>query len=93
MCVDYQQLNNITIKNNYLIPLLTKPMDWFQKAKWFMKFDISECLTEFKSSMEMNEKPLSKHNLDTMSIWFYYLDWPMDLQHGKHISTMFFGSF
>ena len=40
MCVDYQQLNNITVKNSYLIPLMEELMDRFQGAKWYSKFDI-----------------------------------------------------
>ena len=41
MCVDYQQLNNITVKNSYPIPLMEELMDRFQGAKWYSKFDIS----------------------------------------------------
>ena len=34
-CVDYQGLNNITIKNRYLLPLIGKLLDWLGQAKRF----------------------------------------------------------
>ena len=40
LCVDYQELNNITIKNSYSLSLISELQDKFQKAKWFTKFDI-----------------------------------------------------
>ena len=40
ICVDYWQLNNITVKNNYSIPLMKKLMNRFQEVKWYSKFDI-----------------------------------------------------
>ena len=40
LCVDYRQLNNITIKNSYPLPLISQLQDQLQGAKWFTKFDI-----------------------------------------------------
>ncbi|PIL30819.1 hypothetical protein GSI_06987 [Ganoderma sinense ZZ0214-1] len=37
---DYQQLNDITIKNRYLLPLVSDLMDRLKKAKYFTKLDI-----------------------------------------------------
>ena len=36
LCVDYRSLNNITIKNQYLLPLINKLLDWLSRAKKFI---------------------------------------------------------
>ena len=33
LCVDYQRLNVITVKNHYLLPLISEIQDWIQGAK------------------------------------------------------------
>ena len=38
--VDYRGLNTITIKNKYLLPLLSKILDRFASARRFTKIDI-----------------------------------------------------
>ena len=39
-CMDYQGLNNITVKNCYLLPLIWETLDQFCKADWYTKLDI-----------------------------------------------------
>ncbi|PIL30802.1 hypothetical protein GSI_06970 [Ganoderma sinense ZZ0214-1] len=40
---DYRRLNDITIKNRYLLPLVSDLMDRLKKAKYFTKLDICWC--------------------------------------------------
>ena len=40
VCIDYWQLNTITIKNYYPLPLITKLLDWIQEAYYFIKLDL-----------------------------------------------------
>ena len=40
MCIDYRQLNNVTIKNNYPIPRIDDLFDQLQGASHFSKIDI-----------------------------------------------------
>lgn len=40
LCVDYRGLNEVTIKNNYPLPLLSETPDRFARAKRFTKIDI-----------------------------------------------------
>ncbi|EDO02460.1 hypothetical protein SS1G_04936 [Sclerotinia sclerotiorum 1980 UF-70] len=40
LCVDYRKLNDITIKDRYLLPLATELRDRLVKAKIFSKFDL-----------------------------------------------------
>jgi hypothetical protein len=40
LCVDYQGLNAITVKNHYPIPLISKLLDQLNNAKVFSKLDL-----------------------------------------------------
>jgi hypothetical protein len=42
MCVDYHGLNKITIKNWYLLPLISGLLDQFSQAKIYTKIDLRE---------------------------------------------------
>lgn len=40
MCVDYRQLNEITVKDRYPLPLINEMHDRLRGAKWFTKLDL-----------------------------------------------------
>jgi len=40
LCVDYRGLNEITIKNQYPLPLIQETLARLQKAKWYTKLDM-----------------------------------------------------
>ena len=40
MCIDYRQLNKVTIKNKYPLPRFDDLFDQLQGAKWFSKIDL-----------------------------------------------------
>ena len=40
-CVDYQGLNNITIKNRYPMPLIGKLLNWLGQAKKFTQLNLT----------------------------------------------------
>ena len=40
MCVDYRQLNTITIKNYYPLPLITELLDRIRGVHYFTKLDL-----------------------------------------------------
>ena len=41
LCVDYQGLNNLTIKDWYPLPLIGKSLDWLGQAKQFTQLDLT----------------------------------------------------
>ncbi len=41
LCVDYQGLNNLTIKNWYLLPLVGESLDWLGRARHFIQLDLT----------------------------------------------------
>ena len=40
MVIDYHNLNNQTVKNNYLLPLITDLIDNIESKKIFTKMDL-----------------------------------------------------
>ena len=40
MCIDYQKLKNVTIKNKYPLPLIYNMFDQLQRASYFSKIDL-----------------------------------------------------
>ena len=44
LCVDYRQLNAITVKNQYPLPLISELQDMIQGSQWFTALDIRRAL-------------------------------------------------
>ncbi|KAI3768717.1 hypothetical protein L2E82_19547 [Cichorium intybus] len=40
MCIDYRELNKLTVKNRYTLPRIDDLFDQLQGASWFSKFDL-----------------------------------------------------
>lgn len=40
LCVDYQGLNKVIVKNKYLVPLIADPYDRLSKAAYYSKLDL-----------------------------------------------------
>ena len=40
MCIDYRQLNEVTIKNKYMLPRIDDLFDQLKDAKYFSKIDL-----------------------------------------------------
>ena len=40
MCVDYRNLNAVTVKNKYPLPRIDDLLDQLQNAKYFSKIDL-----------------------------------------------------
>jgi len=40
LCIDYQQLNKVTVKNKYLLPRIDDLFDQLKRARVFSKIDL-----------------------------------------------------
>jgi hypothetical protein len=40
LCIDYRDLNKVTIKNRYTLPRIDDLLDYLQQAKFFTKLDL-----------------------------------------------------
>jgi Reverse transcriptase (RNA-dependent DNA polymerase) len=40
LCMDYHHLNEIIVKNQYILSLILKLHDWIREAKWFITLDL-----------------------------------------------------
>ena len=48
LCVNYQRLNNITIKNRYLLPLIEESLDRLGRARRFTQLDLTNAYHQMK---------------------------------------------
>ncbi|WMV19596.1 hypothetical protein MTR67_012981 [Solanum verrucosum] len=63
MCIDYPQLNNITIKNKYPIPRINDLFDQLQEASYFSKIELRSSYHQLR----MKEDDILKMNFQTWS--------------------------
>ncbi len=48
ICVDYRGLNNLTIKNRYLFPLIGEVLDHLGRAKQFTQLDLTSAYYQMR---------------------------------------------
>ncbi|KAD4178196.1 hypothetical protein E3N88_26787 [Mikania micrantha] len=56
MCIDYRELNKVTVKNRYPLPRIDDLFDQLQGAKWFSKIDLRSGYHQLKVRDEDVEK-------------------------------------
>jgi hypothetical protein len=54
-CIDYQKLNNLTYKDQYLLLLINKTLTYIARAKIFTKLDIQQAFYRIRISLESEE--------------------------------------
>src|SRR5436305_6311526 len=69
LCVNYQQLNNIIVKNHYTLPRLLELIDRFKGARVFSKLD----LRAMYNLVHMKEGKEWKTTFRTRYSYFEYL--------------------
>lgn len=69
VCVDYGNLNQVTVKNKYLLPLIPKLTDQLVGAKIFTKLGVREAYHH----VEMTSNPEFKMAFNTRYGHFEYL--------------------
>ncbi|KAK8610101.1 hypothetical protein V6N13_026645 [Hibiscus sabdariffa] len=59
LCIDYRQLNRVTIKNKYPLPRIEDLFDQSRDASVFSKFDLRSGYYQMKVRMLMCQRQLS----------------------------------
>ena len=87
-CVDYRALNTIIKKNCYSLPLIYKILNWINKAKWFIKLNVSvifhklwiteeqKWLTVFRIYYKLFKWFITLFNMiNVLSTFQWYINW------------------
>lgn len=53
--INYQELNNLIIKNWYSLPLIVKFLDWLGLTRCFTQLDVTSAFYQMGSRKEMNK--------------------------------------
>ena len=73
LCVDYRDLNEITIKNNYSLSLFSKILKRFVYAKHFIKINIYNAYYKIRMRKKKNEKSFFEFVIINLNIRLYFL--------------------
>ncbi|GKF54655.1 hypothetical protein Tco_0164995 [Tanacetum coccineum] len=82
MCIDYHELNKVTVKNAYLLPRIDDLFDQLQGARWFLKNDLHTGYHRLKVREEIYLKWLLERVMGTMNS----LSSPLALQMNQRFS-------
>ncbi|XP_019256523.1 PREDICTED: uncharacterized protein LOC109234938 [Nicotiana attenuata] len=76
MCIDYRQLNKVTIKNKYLLPRIDDLFEQLHGAKYFSKIDLR---SEYHQ-LRVKEKDVPKtHHYEFLVVSYGLTNTPMTL--------------
>ena len=68
MCIDYHQLNKMTIKNRYPLPRIDDLFDQFEGEKIFSKIDCGLDIIRYISMIKIYIKRPFEHHTTTTSL-------------------------
>ena len=68
LCIDYRQLNKVTIKNRYPLPRIDDLMDQLVGARVYSKIDLRSGYHQIKVKDEDMQKTVLGHVMVTMNI-------------------------
>ena len=87
LCVDYWGLNNLTIKNQYPLPLIGKSLDRLGWAKSFTQLDLTSTYHQMRIKKSDEWKTAFQTDMVTLSTKWCRLDYPTLQPAPRAIST------
>ena len=90
LCVNYRDLNVITIKNRYSLFLINENLNKLSKTKIFTKLNMINVFHRIRIKKKTNKKRLLNVDLIIINTTSCRLNWLMLRQVFKFISTKFF---
>ncbi len=92
LCVDYRALNRMTVKNHYLISLISEIMNRIKSvtSRFLSSSIFWTSSTDSALPRAMKERQLSAFDMIILSIWLCSLIFAMLQQSFKHISMILF---
>jgi hypothetical protein len=67
MCIDYQNMNDVTVKNKYPLPRIDDLLDQLRNTKFFSKIDLRSGYDQMKIQSEDIPKTTLSQGMDNMS--------------------------
>ncbi|GKF78027.1 hypothetical protein Tco_0230497, partial [Tanacetum coccineum] len=55
MCINYQELNKLTVKNRYPLPMIDNLFDQLQGSSIYSKIDLQSCYHQLRNKKEHEE--------------------------------------
>jgi hypothetical protein len=74
LCIDYRQLNKMTIKNKYPLPRINDLFDQVGGEKIFSKLDLRSGYHQVRIKYEDISKTTFKRDMDITNLLLYRLD-------------------
>ena len=74
LCIDYRELNKLTIKNKYPLPRIDDLFDQLKGASCFSKIDLRSGYHQLKIKPEDIQRQHFRQGMDIMSFWLCRLD-------------------
>ena len=68
LCIDYRQLNKVTVKNKYPLPRIDDLFDQMRGTKVFSKIDLRSGYHQVRNRMKIFIIQPSGKGMDTMSL-------------------------
>jgi hypothetical protein len=69
MCIDYQELNRVTVKNKYPLPQIDDLFDQLKGASVFSKIDLQQDIISLRYEKKMCRRQLFTQGMATMNSW------------------------
>ena len=73
MCIDYRQINKVTIKNKYPLPRIEDLFDQLKGASVFSKIDLRSGYYQLRVKKLMCRRLHLEPDMDIMSFWSCHL--------------------